>query len=80
MRPKADIQRKILANEKDFLFAGTMREENWFKSCIREPVATQEATDRVSKILDAECTAADLPDIAETQCKHLAVLQRRQLL
>lgn len=36
-----------------------------------EPTSTQELTDRAVKILDAKYEKADLPNIVETQCKHL---------
>jgi hypothetical protein len=37
-----------------------------------EPDSTRELTDRAIKILDAKYEKADLPEIVNTQCQHLA--------
>ena len=45
-----------------------------------EPQSTKELTDRAVKILDAKYEKADLPEIVETQCKHLDTHQQKELL
>ena len=47
---------------------------------VNEPDSTRELTDRAIKILDAKYEKADLPEIVETQCKHLDAHQRKELL
>jgi hypothetical protein len=45
-----------------------------------EPESTKELTNRAVKILDAKYEKADLPEIVETQCRHLDALQQKELL
>jgi hypothetical protein len=45
-----------------------------------EPDSTKELTNRAVKILDAKYEKADLPEIVETQCRHLDAHQRKELL
>eukprot|EP00984_Skeletonema_dohrnii_P028339 scaffold18299_cov77-Skeletonema_dohrnii-CCMP3373.AAC.1 len=45
-----------------------------------EPLATKEETERVTRILDAKYTAADLPTVVEENCSHLTKRQKEALL
>ena len=45
-----------------------------------EPDSTKELTNRAVTILDAKYEKADLPEIVETQCRHLDAHQRKELL
>eukprot|EP00984_Skeletonema_dohrnii_P028340 scaffold18300_cov116-Skeletonema_dohrnii-CCMP3373.AAC.1 len=45
-----------------------------------EPLATKEETERVTRILDAKYTAADLPTVVEENCSHLTNRQKEALL
>jgi hypothetical protein len=45
-----------------------------------ESESTKELTNRAVKILDAKYEKADLPEIVETQCKHLDAHQWKELL
>jgi hypothetical protein len=45
-----------------------------------EPQSTQDATKRVTRILDAKYQKADLQSIVRDNCKHLSANQQRKLL
>ena len=45
-----------------------------------EPQSTQEATQRVVKILDANYKKADLQSIVSTNCTHLSLQDQNSLL
>jgi hypothetical protein len=49
-------------------------------SLAMEPHTTQEATKRVTQILDAKYTNADLKSIVRDNCKHLSTNQQQKLL
>jgi hypothetical protein len=45
-----------------------------------EPQSTQDATKRVTQILDAKYKKADLQSIVRDNCKHLSTNQQKKLL
>ncbi len=45
-----------------------------------EPHSTQDATKRVTRILDANYKRADLQSIVKDKCKHLTADQQKKLL
>ena len=45
-----------------------------------EPQSTQDATKRVTRILDAKYKKADLQAIVRDNCKHLSANQQKKLL
>jgi hypothetical protein len=45
-----------------------------------EPQSTQDATKRVTQILDAKNKKADLQSIVRDNCKHLSANQKKKLL
>ncbi len=49
-------------------------------SLAMELQSTQDATKRVTQILDAEYQKADLQSIAKDKCKHLSTNQQKKLL
>ncbi len=49
-------------------------------SLAMEPQSTQDATKRVTRILDAEYQKADLQSIVRDNCKHLSTDQQKKLL
>jgi hypothetical protein len=49
-------------------------------SLAMEPQSTQDATDRATRILDANYKKADLQLVVRDNCKHLKVDQQKQLL
>jgi hypothetical protein len=49
-------------------------------SLAMEPQSTQDATKRVTQILDAKYQKADLQSIVKDKCKHLSANQRKKLL
>ncbi len=49
-------------------------------SLAMEPQSTQDATKRVTQILDAKYQKADLQSIVRDNCKHLSADQKRKLL
>jgi len=52
---------------------------NLFKEFI-EPSSTKEATERITRILDAKYEKADLPKVVQDNCAHLSQNQQRDLL
>jgi hypothetical protein len=49
-------------------------------SLAMEPQRTQDATKRVTRILDANYQKADLQSIVTDKCKHLSANQQKKLL
>jgi hypothetical protein len=49
-------------------------------SLAMEPQSTQDATKRVTRILDAKYQKADLQSIVRDNCKHLSANQQKKLL
>jgi hypothetical protein len=49
-------------------------------SLAMEPQSTQDATKRVTRILDAKYQKADLQSIVRDNCKHLSAAQQKKLL
>ncbi len=49
-------------------------------SLAMEPQSTQDATKRVTRILDAKYQEADLQSIVRNNCKHLSANQQKKLL
>ncbi len=49
-------------------------------SLAMEPQSTQDATKRVTQILDAKYQIADLQSIVNHKCKHLSAVQQKKLL
>jgi hypothetical protein len=49
-------------------------------SLAMEPQSTQDATKRVTQILDAKYQKADLQSIVKDKCKHLSANQQKKLL
>jgi hypothetical protein len=49
-------------------------------SLAMEPQSTQDATKRVTRILDAKYQKTDLQSIVKDKCKHLSANQQKKLL
>jgi hypothetical protein len=60
--------------------SSTLRALKLNHSLAIEPQSTQEATKRVTQILDAKYQKADLQSIAKDKCKHLSANQQKKLL
>jgi hypothetical protein len=60
--------------------SSTLRVLKLNHSLAMEPQSTQEATKRVTRILDAKYQKADLQSIVKDKCKHLSADQQKKLL
>jgi hypothetical protein len=60
--------------------SSTLRALKLNHSLVMEPQSTQDATKRVTRILDAKYKKADLQAIARNNCKHLSADQQKKLL
>jgi hypothetical protein len=60
--------------------SSTLRALKLNHSLAMEPQSTQDATKRVTRILDAKYQKADLQAIIRDNCKHLSANQQRKLL
>ncbi len=60
--------------------SGTIRALRLNHSLAMEPQSTQDATKRVTRILDAKYQNVDLPSIVKDKCKHLSANQQKKLL
>ncbi len=60
--------------------SSTLRALKLNHSLTMEPQSTQEATKRVTRILDAKYQKADLQAIVRDNCKHLSADQQKKLL
>jgi hypothetical protein len=60
--------------------SSTLRALRLNHSLAMEPQSTQDATKRVTWILDAKYQNADLQSIFEDNCKHLSADQQKKLL
>jgi hypothetical protein len=60
--------------------SSTIRALRLNHSLAMEPQSTQDATKRVTRILDANYQKADLQSIATDKCKHLSADQQKKLL
>jgi hypothetical protein len=60
--------------------ASTIRALKLNHSLAMEPQSTQDATKRVTRILDANYKKADLQSIVTDKCKHLSADQQKKLL
>ncbi len=49
-------------------------------SLAMEPQSTQDATERVTRILDAKYSKADLQSVVRDNCKHVSTNQQKKLL
>ncbi len=60
--------------------SSTLRALRLNHSLAMEPQSTQDATKRVTQILDAKNKKADLQSIVRDNCKHLSANQKKKLL
>ncbi len=60
--------------------SSTLRALRLNHSLAMEPQSTQDATKRVTRILDAKYQKADLQSIVKDKCKHLSTNQQKKLL
>jgi hypothetical protein len=60
--------------------SSTLRALKLNHSLAMEPQSTQEATKRVTRILDAKYQKADLQAIVKDKCNHLSADQQKKLL
>jgi hypothetical protein len=60
--------------------SSTLRALKLNHSLAMEPQCTQDATKRVTGILDAKCKKADLQSIVQNNCKHLSANHQKKLL
>ncbi len=60
--------------------SSTLRALRLNHSLAMEPQSTQNATKRVTQILDAKNQKADLQSIVKDNCKHLSANQQKKLL
>jgi hypothetical protein len=60
--------------------SSTLRALRLNHSLAMEPQSTQDATKRVTQILDAKYQKADLQSIVRDTCKHLSANQQKKLL
>jgi hypothetical protein len=60
--------------------SSTIRVLRFNHSLAMEPQSTQDATKRVTRILDAKYQKADLQAIVKDKCKHLSANQQKKLL
>jgi hypothetical protein len=60
--------------------SSTIRALRLNHSIVMEPQSTQDATKRVTRILDAKYQKADLQSIVKDKCRHLSAVQQKKLL
>jgi hypothetical protein len=60
--------------------SSTLRALKLNHSLAMEPQSTQDATKRVTQILDAKYEKADLQSIVQNNCKHLSTDHQKKLL
>ena len=60
--------------------SSTLRALKLHHSLAMEPQSTQDATKRVTQILDAKYKKADLQSIVQNNCKHLSANHQKKLL
>jgi hypothetical protein len=60
--------------------SSTLRALKLNHSLATEPQSTQDATKRVTRILDAKYNKADLQSIVQNNCKHLSADHQKKLL
>jgi hypothetical protein len=69
-----------MQNIKYLQGSSTLRAQRLNHSLAMEPQSTQDATKRVTRILDAKYQKADLQSIVRDSCKHLSANQKKKLL
>ncbi len=69
-----------MQNIKYLQGSSTLRALQLNHSLAMEPQSTQDATKRVTRILDANYQKADLQSIVTDKCKHLSAAQQKKLL